>query len=69
MQKLYVSATHKWLVFTSAFFILMVDVGFGFNFGTLFPTVLEEFGDNRASTAAIQSIFSGIGPSLGMFII
>ena len=47
----------------------MVDVGFAFNFGTLFPTVLEEFGDSRASTAAIQSIFTGIGPSLGMFII
>ena len=60
-----VSATQKWLVFVSAFFILMIDMGFVYSFGTLFPAILDEFGDNRASTAAIQAVFTGIGPSSG----
>ena len=60
-------ASRKWLVFASAFFILMIDVGFVYSFGSLFPAILEEFGDNRASTAAIQSVFTGIGPSSGTF--
>ena len=54
-------------MFASAFFILMIDVGFVYSFGTLFPAILEEFEDNRASTAAIQSVFTGIGPSSGTF--
>ena len=44
---------------------MMIDVGFFFVFGTLFPAILEEFGESRASTAAIQSVAVGVGPSSG----
>ena len=62
------SSSNRWVVFVSAFIILMINMGFVFSFGTLFSAILEEFQDSRASTAAVQSVFTGIGPSSGTVI-
>ena len=38
-------------------------------FGTLFPYILLEFGENRANTATIQSVLFGVGLCSGSFFI
>ena len=56
---------HKWVVFASSFFMMVLVNGFVYSFGTLFPAILEAYKENRATTAAIQSIFTAIGLSSG----
>ena len=35
-------------------------------FGTLFPFILSEFGENRAAAATVQSVLFGVGLCSGM---
>ena len=49
------------MVFGSVIVVMMVILSSIHSLGTLFPYMLEEFGDSRAKTAAIQSVFFGVG--------
>ena len=44
---------------------MAINVGFVFSFGSMFTAILDRFKESRASTAAIQSVFVGVGPSSG----
>ncbi|XP_060557630.1 monocarboxylate transporter 14-like [Ruditapes philippinarum] len=57
---------HKWLVFFSAYYVMVVNVGFYYSFGTLFPDIMTEFGSSRAETAVIQSTLIAVGLGSGL---
>ena len=49
--------------------VMCNDLGLLFSFGSVFPYILEEFQESRASTTAIQSIFFGVGQGSGVLSI
>ena len=53
------------VTFLSVSFVMLTTVGIMVSSGTFFPYILEEFQESRASTAAIQSIFYGVGMGTG----
>ena len=55
------TSVHEWVLYCSAFIVLMAILSSIHAIGTLFPYFLDEFGENRAKTAAIQSVFYGVG--------
>ena len=55
------TSVHEWVLYGSAFIMLMAILSSIHAIGTLFPYFLDEFGENRAKTAAIQSVFYGVG--------
>ena len=56
---------HDWVIFISATLVLLTNTGLSTASGTLFPYILEELQESRASTAAIQSIHLGVGMCSG----
>ena len=54
-------STREWLTYISVFVVMMAILSNIHSIGTLFPYLLEEFGENRANTVAIQSVFFGVG--------
>ena len=52
---------HEWLVYGSVFIVMMAVLSIVHTIGMLFPFFLDEFGESRAKTAAIQSVFFGVG--------
>ena len=57
--------THSVVAFLAVAFVMLTTVGLMVSSGTFFPYILEEFQESRASTAAIQSIFYGVGMGTG----
>ena len=53
------------VAFLAVAFVMLTTVGLMVSSGTFFPYILEEFQESRASTAAIQSIFYGVGMGTG----
>ena len=47
---------------------MLTTVGLMISSGAFFPYILEEFQESRASTAAIQSIFYGVGMGTGKIL-
>ena len=47
---------------------MLTNMGYMASLGAVFPYILDEFQDNRASTAAIQSTFFGVGHCSGIVI-
>ena len=58
-------STHSVVAFLAVAFVMLTTVGLMVSSGTFFPYILEEFQESRASTAAIQSIFYGVGMGTG----
>ena len=56
------------VAFLTASFVMLTTVGIMISSGTFFPYILEEFQESRASTAAIQSIFYGVGMGTGKIV-
>ena len=56
------------ITFLTASFVMLTTVGLMISSGTFFPYILEEFQESRASTAAIQSIFYGVGMGTGKIV-
>lgn len=59
---------NKWIVFASANIMVLLLNSLVQAFGTLFPYILTEFGENRTITATIQSVFFGVGLCSGVFV-
>ena len=49
------------IVYGSVFIAMTAIISIIHSLGTLFPFFLEEFGESRAKTAAVQSTFIGVG--------
>ena len=49
----------KWLVYIASCLVSMLDFGLALTFGSIFVLLLDTFGENRTSTAAVQSILLG----------
>ena len=62
------TSVHEWVLYGSAFIMLMAILSSIHAIGTLFPYFLDEFGENRAKTAAIQSVFYGVGLGCSKYI-
>ena len=60
------SSTDDWVVFLSVILVFVSNIGLSVSSGTLFPYILEEFQESRASTVAIQSLFNGVGLCSGI---
>ena len=58
--------THSVVTFLTAAFVMLTTVGLMVSSGAFFPYILEEFQESRASTAAIQSIYYGVGMCPGI---
>lgn len=52
---------NHWIVFVSTNIMMLLLNSLAHAFGALFPYILAEFGENRAVTATIQSVFFGVG--------
>ena len=65
VKKISRDSTHDCVVFLSVIIVCMFNMGLMFSFGAVFPHVLKKFQESRASTAAIQSIFYGVGRCTG----
>ncbi|OWF51553.1 Monocarboxylate transporter 12 [Mizuhopecten yessoensis] len=61
------SSPRRWFVLTSCYFVMFLSTGFPFNILILNPEFLRTFESNKAETALIQSITTGMLRIAGTF--
>ena len=59
---------HEKILYASVIIVMIAIVSIIHCLGTLFPYFLEEFGESRAKTAAVQSTFISVGLCSGKFL-
>ncbi|XP_045163710.2 monocarboxylate transporter 7-like [Mercenaria mercenaria] len=57
--------SYRWIFLLIATAVTMIDFGLVFSFGAMFVTMMETFNTDRAATATVQSILTGVTLGFG----